>query len=470
VLNDITFYAMLLKDKIFRAYDIRGVAFEDFDEDGFMAIAESFAKYLHTKFDLKKSRIFVSGDGRNSMPELFPAVITGLTMAGADVTWGGLAATPVNYFAFHEGDFDGAIQISASHNPADYNGLKLSDRNGAVCGDEIQVIRKLAQCGVCPKAAKKFGACVNDCQKTDFFVPYKHKIKSLFSESFTPKKIVIDAGNAVPGMFYPQVFRAFGFEVIELYTDLNPLFPNHQPDPERAENLQDLITIVRENKADFGLAYDGDGDRVGVVLSDGRIISADKILYILAVDYLSRNPNQPVVLDAMSSDALAQKITEAGGKVIWSKTGHSHIEHTMKAHNAELGGEQSGHFMLGENFYGHDDALLASLRFLQAVQKNPEFLTEVTNNWPEMYEFSEKIKTTDEAKFGIVDQVAAAIKKDYPAARTMDGIRVSFGDNEWAIIRCSNTSPNIAIRLEAKSTKSLEQKKKYLLGVVDRFL
>lgn len=461
---------MLLKDKIFRAYDIRGVAFEDFDEDGFMAIAESFAKYLQNKFQLETPRVFVSGDGRNSMPELFPAVITGLTMAGADVTWGGLAPTPVNYFAFHEGGFDGALQISASHNPSEYNGLKLTDRDGAVCGDEIQVIRKLAQCGVCPKTAAKFGTCVNDCQKTDFFVSYKQKIQSLFATSLAPKKIVIDAGNAVPGMFYPKIFRDFGFEVIELYTDLNPLFPNHQPDPERAENLQDLIQIVQGNKADYGFAYDGDGDRVGVVLQNGGILSADKILYVLAADYLSRNPGQPVVLDAMSSDVLAEKITATGGVVVWSKTGHSHIEHAMKEHKAELGGEQSGHFMLGENFYGHDDALLASLRFLQAVETQPVFLTEVTKNWPVMYEFSEKIKTTDEHKFGIVDKVAAAIQKDYPGAKTIDGVRISFGNNEWAIIRCSNTSPKIAVRIEALSSESLEQKKAYLLGILNQFL
>lgn len=463
---------MILNHKIFRAYDIRGTAQRDFDENGFFVIAAAFGKYIREKFNLENPNIFISGDGRLSMDALYPAIISGLESTQCQVTWGGLLTTPMNYFAFHEGDFDAAIQISASHNPPQDNGLKLTDRQGAVCGKEIQKIRKLTE-GLPDHLSKKHNTYQNQYQPTNISDKYLEKlIKSTPSQK--PKKIVIDAGNGIAGRHYPQILKKFGHQVIELFCDLNGNFPNHQPDPERPENLKDLIQKVQETQADFGFAFDGDGDRVGIIQKEGTIITADKIIFILATDFLSRNPGAKIVLDIMCSPVLIQKIKEKNGQVILSKTGHSYIEKTMHQENAQLGGEQSGHFMLGENFYGHDDAILASLRFLKAIEQNPKRLIEINNQWPQLLEFSEKIDTPDEKKFKIIKQVENELIKTLSnttaQTNSIDGLRIDWPDYEWAIIRCSNTSPKMAIRIEAKTQESLNIKKDLILNTLKKFL
>ena len=462
---------MILNPKIFRAYDIRGEAFTDFDEDGFFIIAAAFGRYISDKFKLEKPKIFVSGDGRISMDQLFPAIISGLESANCEVTWGGVITTPMNYFAFHEGQFDAAIQISASHNPPQDNGLKLTDRNGAICGQEIQKIRKLTECVEC-NLSKEIGACLNECQPQEITNKYVEKLQSILPSQAT-KKIVVDAGNGVSGMHYPQILKQFGHEVIELYCNLDGNFPNHQPDPERPENLKALIQKVQATNADYGFAFDGDGDRVGIVLKDGTIISADKIIFILASDFLSRNPKEKIVLDIMCSPVLINKIQELEGQVVLSKTGHSYIEEAMHKTKALLGGEQSGHFMFGENFYGHDDALLACLRFLSAVQDKPDLITEVRDKWPQLLEFSEKIDASDEEKFEIVKKVEtrliASLSGTDVTANSIDGLRLDWPNFEWAIIRCSNTSPKIAVRIEAKDQESLELKKNLILNTLKKF-
>ncbi len=452
---------MILNPKIFRAYDIRGEAFVDFDEDGFFVTSHAFCKHVAKKHNLKNPKIFVSGDARLSMQELYPAVIAGLKSAGANVTWGGTIPTPMNYFAFHEGGFDAAIQISASHNPAGDNGLKLLDKSGAVCEDELQEIRKRAECTECQKT-ENYGSCAKDCNPVDYSPHYEAKLKEITPPQ-NPLKIVVDCGNAVSGMFYPNLFQSFGHEVVELFCDLDTSFPNHQPDPERVENLERITKEVPLEGADFGFAFDGDGDRVGIILKDGTILSADKILFVFASDFLSRNPESPIVIDIMSSATLADKIREKGGTPIFSKTGHSHIEHKMREVRANFAGEQSGHFMFGENFYGHDDAMLASLRFIKAVEKNPQLLEEVTTGWPNLLEFSERLSASDETKFQVLEKATEELLKQFPDANTMDGVRIDFGEGEWAILRCSNTSPKIVIRIEAKNEKSLKEKKNLLL-------
>lgn len=458
---------MILHDKIFRAYDIRGEAFVDFDEDGFMATAHGFAQYLKAKHNIINPKVFVSGDARQSMPELYPAVIAGLVGAGCDVVWGGSIPTPMNYFGFHHGDFDAAIQISASHNPYNDNGLKLTDRDGAVSGDEIQKVKTLAKCADC-RFGEGLGECLKACAVFDLESDYLAKIRSI-TPLQNKLKLVVDAGNAIPGLFYPHFLRQFGHEVKEIFCDLDTTFPNHQPDPERAENLAFLKTEMDNGDYDLGLAFDGDGDRVGILLHNGTVLSADKIIYVLGCDFLSRNPGANIVLDAMSSQLLITKLTAKGAKVILSPTGHSHIEHAMKEHKALLGGEQSGHFMFGENFYGHDDAFLATLRFIQALESNPELKIEVTVGWDQLLEISERITVDDEKKFEILENVKTELLKQFPDASTLDGIRIDFGQEEWTIIRCSNTSPKIALRLEARNQNSLDEKKETLLKVLNQF-
>lgn len=444
----------MLKSKIFRAYDIRGEAFVDFDEDGFMSIAQAFGTYIRQKHNLTQPKVFVSGDDRQSMPVLYPAVIAGLESAGCGVTWGGALPTPINYFAFHEGNFDASIQISASHNPAQDNGLKLLDRTGAVCGNDIQ---KIAQISVC-QSCKYYAESSNYSYEEDFFYSEKYLQKLLNITSEQEKQdLYLDFGNAIPGVFYPEIFRAFGHQVQTFYADIDTTFPNHQPDPERPENLAELLETMSHKTTGIGMAFDGDGDRVGIVMAGGKTLSADQILYVLARDFLLRKPYAKIVIDAMSSDTLIDKLTDLGAEVILSKTGHSFIEEAMHEHGALLGGEQSGHFMFGEDFYGHDDACLAGLRFIQAMQNIPSVLTEITEAWPQLIEYSEKIKVPDEQKFEILDQYVRQIIKQYPDASTLDGVRVSLGNNEWVIVRCSNTSPKISIRIEATDDLRLSQ-------------
>ncbi len=463
---------MILNTKIFRAYDIRGEAFVDFDEDGFFVIAHAFCKYIAKKNKLKNPKIFVSGDERLSMPELYPAVLVGLQSAGANVTWGGAIPTPMNYFAFHEGDFDAAVQISASHNPASDNGLKLIDKDGAVCGDEIQVIRKLAECTECQKT-KNYGDCIKDCEPIDFSSHYERKLKEITPPQ-DPLKLIIDCGNAIPGMFYPNIFQLFGHGVVELFCDVDTSFPNHQPNPEESKNLEQLVERVQSEAADFGFAFDGDGDRVGVVLRNGTILSADKMLYVLAADFLKRHPNEKIVVEVMTSSTLIDKIQQLGGSVLVSKTGHSFVAQKMKEEKSLLAGEQSGHAYFGENFYGHDDAMLACLRFITAVQNEPELIEAVTDGWPDLLEFSEKFAAPDETKFKILENVKtrliASLSDESFQVSTLDGIRIDFGEGEWAIVRCSNTSPKIAVRIEAKNEKSLEAKKELLVGTLKKYL
>lgn len=461
---------MILKDTVFRAYDIRGEAFVDFDEDGMFVMAQAFGKYLHETYDNRTEgtplRVLLTGDGRQSQNEFIPALEAGLQAGGCDVTWGGTVPTPVNFFAMRERDFDGAIQLSASHNPAKDNGLKLTDRNGAVCGDKIQRIREIAST---LSVAEKKGAIASEDTQEGILSDYMEKIKNSVAEH-QGVKIVIDAGNGIAGMVYPQIYRSLGHEVEELFCDLNTTFPNHQPDPERPENLQDLVSQVKNSDAEFGIAFDGDGDRLGVVLSDGTILNADKILFILAADFLHRHPGASIVVDAMSSATLAEKISRIGGKVILSKTGHSYIEEAMHEHDVLLGGEQSGHIMLGEDFYGHDDACLAGLRVLAAVQKWPALIPEVTEKWPNLVEFSEKLHAPDEEKFEILDKVASAIIEKFPQADLTDGVRIDWEDGEWAIVRCSNTSPKIAVRIEALDEDRLEEKRDLILSELKKFL
>lgn len=459
---------MILNDNIFRAYDIRGEAYVDFDEDGFFVTAQAFGQYLARKFpDTSPIRVWVSGDGRQSLPDLGPAVLAGLAAAGCDAVWGGSIPTPIAYFALHDGKFDAVVQISASHNPASDNGLKLVDRHGAVCGEEIQKIRELTKCIEC--GSHTFGRDSLVADTDDVLARYEKLLHKIVPQQ-EHRRLVVDAGNGIPGMLYPEILRSFEHHVDELFCDLDTTFPNHQPDPERPENLEQLIAHVQQTDAEWGLAFDGDGDRLGVVTSDGEILNADKILFVLAADFLSRNPGAPIVVDAMSSATLAEKIRKIGGVVIRSKTGHSFIEEAMHEHKSELGGEQSGHFMIGENFFGHDDACLAALKFIGAIERFPALLSEVTTRWPELLEFSEKFTVPDVEKFQILDKIRDAIVKKYPNADTTDGVRVDWSDGEWAIVRCSNTSPKIAIRIEARDAKSLDAKKELLVGLLEKFL
>ncbi len=436
-----------LSPTIFRAYDIRGVYGRDFDAEGFAAIAYAFAQRTAERFGVESPTIFLSGDGRQSQSELVPAVVAGLVAGGAQVTWGGTLPTPINYFAQKRGNYDASVQVSASHNPPEYNGLKLTDRHGAVCGEAI------TQLGEVARAAEAIAVDYADWQAQT----QAHDYAPAYSDALTvgvehaPLHIIVDSGNSIAGSFYPSVLRKLGHTVTELYCELDTTFPHHQPDPEEPENLTDLVAAMAEHGADLGVAFDGDGDRVGIVLPGGEILSADQIMAGLTADFLTRNPNERVVVDLMMSAAYVAYAEARGAEVLLSKTGHSHIEQAMHQHGIRLGGEQSGHFMFGEEYYGYDDAMLAVIRWVSAVQADPDLLPSLTTQWPQMVQRSEKFPVPDDEKFAVMERVQADLGAQYPQANLTDGVRIDWADGEWGIIRCSNTTPKISLRVQGRT-------------------
>ncbi len=446
----------MLKQHIFRAYDIRGVYATDFDEAGFACLGEAVGKYIGM------GKYLVTGDGRTHTEPLVTHLIAGLLATGADVTFGGWCPTPVTLLNLHEGDFRASLQVTASHNGAEYNGLKISTKTGSVCDAELQEIYQIAQ----SCSDKHAPVDMQNVTQRDATAEYANAITQLCN-GLSPISVVVDAGNGIAGAAYPNVLRALGLSVHELYCDIDGTFPNHQPDPEEAENMVDCLATVKAQKALFGFVYDGDGDRVGVVTAGGDMLTADHILYVLTADFLSRNAGASVVLDIMCSAALAEEIRKLGGEVIWSPTGHSHIERTMHARNALLGGEQSGHFMFAEDFYGHDDALLATYRFLRAVMQTPELLKKVTQDWPDLSEFKAKKEVPEAQKFSIVEAVQMKLAEQFPTAVVIDGVRIDWPDGSWGILRASNTTPKISIRVQAADEATLAERAKVFTDTLD---
>ena len=460
---------MKLVENIFRAYDIRGIFSIDFDEDGFEILGKGVSQYFLKKFPGKILKIILTSDARISSSILLNSLNKGLQNDRIEIIYGGKVPTPLNLFAFYHDNFDISLQITASHNPKEYNGLKISDKIGSVCGEELQEISK-----ICQKLSKE-ELSINqnfsqenletDKYSSQIVTNYLQKLNTINLEKWD---LILDTGNAIAGNFYPQIFKKLGAKVETIFQTIDGNFPNHQPDPEDPKNLKWLQDKIK--KGQIGVAYDGDGDRLGVVLDDGTILNADKILYILARDLLSRNPKAKIIVDAMTSQQLIQKLTQYGAEVIISKTGHSFIEIAMHKNEALLGGEQSGHFMFAENWYGNDDACLATIRFLQAIENNPKLLEEVTIGWKSLYEFNHKFTTTEDNKFIIFDKIAEQLNKLWGEGITLDGWRKNFENNDWVIARVSNTSPKISVRLECADKQDLQKKKKQLEDIFASFL
>lgn len=407
-------------------------------------------------------RIAVGHDNRLTSENLHAAFIEGLISTGCNVTSIGLATSPLLYYTVCKYDFDGGINITASHNPKEYNGFKIVGRKGhSICGEEIQNIRVLIEKG---KFTHGQGALKHQNIFDDYVKDMKKKIyptKSL--------KIVIDSGNGTAGAFAPKLFRAFGHEVIELYCELDGNFPNHPANPEEYKNMIDLIKKVKEVKADLGIGFDGDGDRIGMVDEKGQFYAADYMLILLSRDLLSRNKGAKIIYDLKSSQILEKDIRKNGGVPIMAKTGHSFIEQTMKKEGALLAGEVSGHMFFGENYYGFDDAFLAGLKLAEILSKSEKKLSEQFQGLPKTCITPEiKASCSDAKKFTIVKTIKTRFERDHKCI-TIDGVRVDFGDNAWAIVRCSNTSPCLTLRFEAQNTQKMDEIQKKVFDALKIF-
>lgn len=441
---------------IFRAYDIRGTYPDQLTAEVAGLIGKGFGTYLRRLFDLESPKVVVGMDCRTHSAELHDAFIEGLISTGCQVTNIGLSPSPFLYFVNTEGAFDGGCNITASHNPKQYNGFKLITRKGhAVFGDEIQKIYQLTDKNDFEKGE---GSKLNG----DYLDFYIRKIKKIFDFK-KALKIVIDTANGVAGNIYPKVLRHLGHDVVELYTDCDGEFPNHEADPIVEANLEDLKAKVLETKADIGLGFDGDGDRVGVVTEKGEFIPADPILMLLARDALSRHPGRAIVFTVSNSQSLFDLVEKWGGKPVMCQVGHSYVEDAMSKNNAILGGEQSGHFFLPEDYFPYDDALVTACRLLKILSDGDRPFSDLLSDFPKTYAEPEiRPYCPDNVKFEIIQKVTDHFKEKYPAVM-IDGVRLDFGNGGWAGIRASNTSPRLSITMEAQTEEHLEKVKGIIL-------
>lgn len=437
---------------IFRAYDIRGIAQDDFGDSADLTpktmylIGQGVAAYAQRKYGKK---IVCGKDNRLSSDALQEAFISGLLASGCIVTNIGLASSPMVYFATCKYDFDCGAIITASHNPKQYNGLKLVARNArSICGNELQEIFQIIQ-------NEDFVEGKGELFSQDIFPDYLAEIKKQVKIE-RPMKIVLDAGNGITGMFAPTIFRELGCEVVEQHCELDGNFPNHEANPESEKNMEDVKERVLAEKADLGIGFDGDGDRVGVVDEKGRHYHSDYLLIPIARDLLERHPGASVIFDIKSSKALEDDIKNHGGKPIRYKTGHSFIETKMKETGALLAGETSGHIFFAERWFGFDDGMYAAARIAELLSKTPKPFSALFDGIPKVLTTPEwKIPCSDAAKFRVVEDVKQFFAKRYPCI-TIDGVWVDFGKGAWGAVRPSNTSPYLTARFEAHDEKTLQ--------------
>ncbi len=453
----------MLKQHIFRAYDIRGIAGNDFDEVGAKLIGQAYVTYLIEHDGVNSPRICVGRDGRVSSEAMQKAFIEGAILAGAEVTDIGMSTSPLLFFSICHGNFDGGVNVTASHNPREYNGFKLQRHDAhAICGDEIQSVWQLTQSG-------KLKTSEGKLKLQDFTEEYFRKVASLVEISGQPH-IVIDAGNGIPGKFAPMLFKRLGCQVDCLYCEVDGTFPNHDADPEVEENLADLKKAVVEKGAHLGIAFDGDGDRVGFVDKDGNSYSADLILLILSRDLLSRHAGAKIVIDLKATQILFDEIERLGGEGIMVQTGHSFVEEKMQQLGSLLGGEVSGHLFFGENYYGFDDAFVAAAKVIEILQQSGKELPEHFVGLPKVYNTPEiKVPCPEESKFEVVQRLTDYFVEQYGKEHclTIDGVRIDFGDGAWGILRASNTSPKLTLRFEARTPEKLEEIKSIVMDKLD---
>ena len=438
---------MQLSASIFKAYDIRGIVPSTVSED----VAEGLGKaFGATALAQGEKTVAVGRDGRLSGLSLAAALMRGLVAAGVNVIDVGMVTTPMLYFAASTLATSG-IQVTGSHNPKDYNGFKMVLGGRAIYGDDIQALKTLMAL-----ETWKLPAQAGSITQVNVEKDYRERIVSGVKLS-RPMKIVIDSGNGVAGASAPAIFRALGCEVTELFSEVDGDFPNHHPDPSKPENLKDLIKALQSGDAELGLAFDGDGDRLGIVTKDGQNIYPDRQMMLFARDVLSRVPGGTILFDVKCSQRLAPEIEAAGGVPLMYKTGHSLIKAKMKEVNSPLGGEMSGHIFFKERWYGFDDGTYAGARLLEILSRSPD-AGAVLNGLPTSFSTPELNVICKEGEPHTV--VEALIKSAHFAApakiSTIDGVRVDWPDG-FGLIRASNTTPVLVLRFEGHTQDALHR-------------
>ena len=440
---------MQVSASVFKAYDIRGVVPSTLTAD----IARGLGRAFGTRArQLGSHTVAVGRDGRLSGPDLAAALMAGLVETGVQVIDVGMVTTPMLYFAAHT-QCDSGIQVTGSHNPKDHNGFKMVLQGRAIYGDEIQALRRTMEEESWQLAP---GGSV---RQVDVLPAYRERIVGDIRLA-RPMKIVVDSGNGVAGASAPGIFRALGCDVLELHSAVDGNFPNHHPDPSKLENLEDVKRALRETDAELGLAFDGDGDRLGIVTKDGNVIYPDRQMMLFAQDVLTRVPGGHIVFDVKCSQRLAPAITAAGGQPLMYKTGHSLVKAKMKEVNSPLGGEMSGHIFFKERWFGFDDGTYAGARLLEILSRHPD-PSAVLNALPTSFSTPElNVACAEGEPHRLSSQLQAlavqAMQGEDVHITTIDGLRIDWSDG-FGLIRASNTTPVLVLRFEGHTPEALER-------------
>jgi len=446
-----------MNEFIFRKYDIRGVVATDFTDDVVQNLGRAFGTYVVRGGG---KTVAVSGDIRPTTPGLIDNLTKGLMETGITVIDLGILPTPTNYYSMYELDVDGAVQITGSHNPPEFNGFKISLNQKAFHSEQIQDLKKLID-------TADFEVGEGSVEKNDILPTYMDMLRSKISLD-RPLKVAIDCGNAAGCITAPTIFKELGMEVTELFCDVDGTFPNHHPDPTEDHNLIDLIAEVQKGGYDFGVAFDGDADRVVAVDEKGGIIRADDLIAIFLPEII-KNEGDAIVFDVKCSQALEDMIHRYGGTPVMWKTGHSLIKDKMRELNVNFAGEMSGHIFFADDFYGFDDAVYVALRLAQLISRGDKKLSEYTAEIPVYYSTPElRMECKDDIeKFEIAEKATAYFTQKYDCI-TVDGVRIQFEDG-WGLVRASNTQPVLVCRFEAQSQARMEEIQDLVLGKLAEF-
>ena len=435
----------MIDESIFREYDIRGIVPEQINEFSIKAIASAIARKCS---DERVNELALGRDGRLSGEKILKLLSKELQSLGINIVNVGEVTSPLLYFAAKKLNSKSGVMITGSHNPKNYNGFKIVINDMPVSGIEMLDLtsKKLNP--------KDIGF---EIMKEDLMDEYIEEVVSQASKNSKKIKVVVDCGNGSAGEIAPKLMRALGHEVVELFCEIDGNFPNHHPDPGKVENLQDLIEIVKKEEADLGIAFDGDGDRLGVVSNLGEIIYPDQLMMIFSRAVLKNSKRKEIVFDVKCTNLLAEIITEAGGIPIMSPTGHFHIKNTLKKTSAPLAGEMSGHIFFNDQWYGFDDGHYSAFRLIEVIKDSTSSLSTIFDQLPKAYSTPEvNINVDEQKKFKIVKDFVSQSNFGEGEKITIDGLRVNFNDG-WGLLRASNTTPKLVLRFEANSPERLNE-------------
>jgi len=447
-----------MNPQVFREYDVRGVVGDDLNHDFAYDLGRAIGTYGKSQ---NVKSMTVGRDCRLSSEEYQRAVIEGLLATGIDVIDIGLCATPILYYSIRHLNTGGGIMVTGSHNPPEFNGFKVCIGNDTIYGENIQELRRIME-------GNRYALGKGTFDQKDIATDYQDYI---FNNVTIKKelKVVVDAGNGVGGFFALPLFQRFGCFATPLYCEMDGHFPNHFPDPTVEENLTGLIKLVKEKKADMGIAYDGDADRIGVITDDGKIIRGDELLLLFSRFILKENPGAAIIGEVKCSQTLYDDVEKNGGRAIMWKAGHSLIKSKMKEENALLAGEMSGHIFFADRYFGYDDAIYASARLLEIISTTGQKLSQLLSDVPHTFNTPEiRVDCPDDVKFQVVEKVKNYFAGNYDVI-DIDGVRVQFEDG-WGLVRASNTQPILVLRFESKTEDGLESIRKLVERVLKNTL